>query len=186
MTRKLLPRAERQASIEQAAARAFGRTGFAATSMDDVAAEAGVTKVLVYRHVDSKEGLYRSILEQVSTRLRDEFTEAIGCRAPDPATTAHLATARADPDGYRLLFVHAQSEPEFATYAREIMAIIAAVADNAFGHAAPVGMRRWTTDLSVRYLIHHLGEKVHRPRPHLAEAQEALGSYRLRSKRSKT
>lgn len=150
MTRKLLPRAERQASIEQAAARAFGRTGFAATSMDDVADEAGVTKVLVYRHVDSKESLYRSILEQTSTRLREEFEAA---DAPDPATIAHLATARADGDAYRLLFVHAPNEPEFADYAEDIRAIIAGVADRAFGSDLDPELRLWAIDLVVRFLV---------------------------------
>ncbi|MGH9248879.1 MAG: helix-turn-helix domain-containing protein [Acidimicrobiales bacterium] len=41
-----------------AAARAFARGGFAATGLDDVAAEAGVSRVLTYRHFDSKEQLY--------------------------------------------------------------------------------------------------------------------------------
>ena len=40
--RRLLSREERQASILRAAARAFAGAGFAGTSMEDVAAEAGV------------------------------------------------------------------------------------------------------------------------------------------------
>jgi len=151
--RKLLPAAERLESIELAAARAFCRTGFSATSMADVALEAGVTKVLVYRHVNGKAGLYRSILERVSTTLRSEFTAALAADAPDPATTAHLTTARLDPDGYRLLFGHAEREPEFADYAGEIMAIIVDVADMAFGsHIAP-HLRKWATELTFRWLV---------------------------------
>jgi len=52
--RQLLSRADRQAQLLRAAATAFARAGFAATSMDDVAAEAGVTKLIVYRNFDSK------------------------------------------------------------------------------------------------------------------------------------
>ena len=66
-------RADRQAQLLRAAATAFARAGFAATSMDDVAAEAGVTKLIVYRNFDSKEDLYRSVLDGVSDRLRDEW-----------------------------------------------------------------------------------------------------------------
>lgn len=152
-TRRLLPRAERQLVIEQAAARAFVRTGFAATSMDDVAAEAGVTKVLVYRHVDSKEGLYRSILERVSTQLREEFSAAVQADVEDPATVAHLATARHDPDGYRLLFLHAEREPAFADYAAELMTLIVAVADEIFGEAVPSRLRTWSTHFTVAMLV---------------------------------
>jgi len=152
-TRKLLPAAERLDSIERAAARAFGRTGFSQTSMTEVALEAGVTKVLVYRHVAGKAGLYRSILERVSTTLRDEFTAALASDVADPATTAHLATARIDPDGYRLLFVHAEREPEFAAYAGEIMTVIVDVADMAFGDQVAPHLRRWATDLTFRWLV---------------------------------
>ena len=51
--------------------------GLAATSMDDVAAEAGVTRLIVYRNFESKEGLYRAVLERVATRLRDEFVAGL-------------------------------------------------------------------------------------------------------------
>ncbi|MEM7140922.1 MAG: TetR/AcrR family transcriptional regulator [Actinomycetota bacterium] len=151
--RRLLPAAERLDSIERAAARAFGRTGYAQTSMADVAIEAGVTKVLVYRHVDSKGGLYRSILERVSTELRDAFTDALATDVADPATVAHLTTARRDPDGYRLLFQHAEREPEFAAYAGEIMALIVDVADMAFGDLVEPHLRTWTTEVSFRWLV---------------------------------
>lgn len=152
-SRRLLPAAERLDSIERAAARAFGRTGYAQTSMADVADEAGVTKVIVYRHVDGKAGLYRSILERVSTRLRERFIEALADDRPDPAIVAHLATARDDPDGYRLLFLHAEREQEFAAYAGEIMTIIVDVADMAFGAALEPRFRGWATELSFRWLV---------------------------------
>ena len=51
---KLLRRPERRQALISAAARAFARDGFAAASLDDVAAEAGVTRVLIYRHFDSR------------------------------------------------------------------------------------------------------------------------------------
>src|SRR4051812_50069115 len=71
--RRLLRRDERQAQLLSAAATAFAHAGFAGTSMEDVAATAGVTKLIVYRHFDSKDELYRAVLTQVATRLREEF-----------------------------------------------------------------------------------------------------------------
>jgi len=103
-------RAERHDQILAAATRAFARSGFAATSLDDVAAEAGVSRVILYRHFDSKTDLYRAVLDTACQRLvatvgRDEFT---------PRTLDALLDAAAqDPDGFRLLFHHAAREPEF-------------------------------------------------------------------------
>ena len=73
-----LPRAERRQVILTGAARAFAAGGFDATSMEDIAEAAGVTKLIVYRHFESKEELYRAILEEVSGRLRAEVESMPG------------------------------------------------------------------------------------------------------------
>ena len=105
-----LRRAERRELLLVAATRAFARHGFAATSLDDVAREAGVSKVILYRHFESKADFYRAVLRRSEERLtaavgEGEFTmDTIGVL---------LATAAEDPDGFRLLFRHAAREPEF-------------------------------------------------------------------------
>src|SRR5437868_15341003 len=76
-TRQLLARPERQAAILRGAASAFARSGFAATSMEDVAAACEVTKLIVYRHFDSKEDLYRTILERVFHRMGEELERGL-------------------------------------------------------------------------------------------------------------
>src|SRR5436189_2824979 len=80
--RQLLARHERRAQLLRAAATAFAREGFAATSMEDVGTEAGVTKLIVYRHFATKEELYRDVLSQVARRLHEEFLR--GLNLPDP------------------------------------------------------------------------------------------------------
>jgi AcrR family transcriptional regulator len=116
--RVLLPRAERQEAILRGAAQAFARSGYAATSMEDVAAASGITKLIVYRHFDSKEELYRAVLERVSDRLAEEFLTRMS-RADRRGIGARsmLVVAREDPDGFSLLFRHAVREPQFAEYA---------------------------------------------------------------------
>src|SRR5205823_10867316 len=42
----------------------FGDRGYEGTTLDDVAAAAGVTKPIVYRHFGSKQGLYLALLER--------------------------------------------------------------------------------------------------------------------------
>lgn len=107
--RKLLPRAERRAALIESAKRAFLHGGFAATSIDQIAAEAGVSTVLIYRHFDSKADLYRAVLADV--RARFSTSEPTGF-SPE-RIDAIVEAARADPDGFRLLFRHAAREPEF-------------------------------------------------------------------------
>jgi AcrR family transcriptional regulator len=105
-----LRRAERREQLLAAATQAFARTGFAATSLDDIAAEAGISRVLLYRHFDSKTDLYRAVLDRAIQRL----TAAVGTRDYTYASIdALLGAAAEDPDGFRLLFHHAAREPEF-------------------------------------------------------------------------
>ncbi|MET8760768.1 TetR/AcrR family transcriptional regulator [Lentzea sp. NPDC004782] len=105
-----MPRAQRREQILDAATRAFARTGYVATGLDDVVAEAGVTLVLLYRHFDSKAGLYRAVLDRACNRL--ETTVGSG-DYDDGSIPALLRAAADDPDGFRLLFRHAVREPEF-------------------------------------------------------------------------
>ncbi|AYY11988.1 TetR/AcrR family transcriptional regulator [Actinobacteria bacterium YIM 96077] len=106
-------RADRREQLLAAATRAFARTGFAATSLDDVVAEAGVSRVILYRHFESKADMYRAVLERVCGRLE----EAVGSGDYDEGTIPDLLrAARADPDGFRLLFRYAAGEPEFREF----------------------------------------------------------------------
>lgn len=105
-----LRRAERHDQIVSAATRAFARAGFAATSLDDIAAEAGISRVILYRHFESKTDLYRAVLDRACLRLvstvgEDEFDAT--------SVGALLDAAAEDPDAFRLLFHHAAREPDF-------------------------------------------------------------------------
>ncbi len=154
--RVLLPRAERQETILRGAASAFAHSGYAATSMEDVAAASGITKLIVYRHFDSKEDLYRAVLERVSDRLAEEFLtrmsrddrRGIGARSL-------LVVAREDPDGFSLLFRHAVREPQFAEYAHSHRerALLAsrALLQPVLGHDRK--LLAWGTETVVSYMV---------------------------------
>jgi AcrR family transcriptional regulator len=121
---KLLPRAERRDAIFHGAARAFATSGFAHTSMEDVAAASGITKLIVYRHFGSKEELYREILQEVFDRLgqelRDELARPVRTGL-GPRTL--LTVAREDPAAFTLLWRQAAREPQFAAYAAELRSV---------------------------------------------------------------
>ena len=86
--------------------------------MEDVAAEAGITRLIVYRHFDSKEDLYRGGA-QPGHRAAGRGVGARAWRARDRGYVFRtlLTVAREQPDGYRLLFEHAAREPQFRTFA---------------------------------------------------------------------
>jgi AcrR family transcriptional regulator len=74
-TRKRVPRAEREQQMLEAADRVFARRGYEVASMDEIAAEVGVTKPMLYAYFGSKEGLYLASVqragEMLAQRLRD-------------------------------------------------------------------------------------------------------------------
>jgi AcrR family transcriptional regulator len=116
-----LPRAARRVQLLEAAARAFLDRGFDGTSMEDVAQEAGVSRLIVYRIFESKHELYRAVLAQVTSALADQFVgvglDEIRTRG---AARMMLPVARAHPDAFRLLWRHAWHEPAFVDQAREL------------------------------------------------------------------
>lgn len=153
-TRQLLPRGERQAQVLRAAARAFARSGYVSTSMEDVSAEAGVTKLIVYRHFDSKEELYRAVLTRVSERLETEFLAGLASDEPGFAVPALLTVAREDPDGFRLLWVHAAREPQFADFAADARAGAVTAADELVGvDLGDAPDRPWVDRMIASYVV---------------------------------
>ena len=113
-----LPRAQRREQILAAATRAFGRGGFAATGLDDIAAEAGITRVILYRHFDSKTDLYQAVLDRFCSVLSTHVAEPVG-GFTDASIDGLLRAAAAEPAGFRLLFQHSAREPEFKAQAEQ-------------------------------------------------------------------
>ncbi|MGC4939956.1 TetR/AcrR family transcriptional regulator [Kribbella sp. DT2] len=143
---KLLKRPERRRALIKAAARAFARGGYAATNLDDVAAEAGVSRVLIYRHFESKTQLYEAVLADVSDQLRTATGH------PDHATANSLqglvAAAQDNPDGFRLFFRQSGQEPEFRRHANELRAAMKATAHPYLEQVIHDQARlRWAADL---------------------------------------
>ena len=61
---------ERRARILEAAEHEFAARGYHSTSMDEIAAAAGISKPVLYDHFSSKLDLYRQLTEGI----RDELT----------------------------------------------------------------------------------------------------------------
>lgn len=65
-------RAATHYAIVKAALTAFGEQGFAAISVDEIAARAGIAKGGVYHHFQNKTEIFQAVLEQVSDEIMRE------------------------------------------------------------------------------------------------------------------
>jgi AcrR family transcriptional regulator len=96
--------------ILDGAASAFAKAGYAGTSMEEIAAAANVSKLLLYRDFAGKRELYQAVLDRTIARIHEHVPD----EASNEALRNLISAARADPDGFTLLFRHAAREPEFA------------------------------------------------------------------------
>lgn len=88
---------------------AFVESGYHATSMDEIAERAGVSKPVLYQHFDGKLELYLGLLETQSDKLIDQLEAALASsddNAERVAATvrAYFEFADAPDDAHRLLF----------------------------------------------------------------------------------
>ena len=75
----------RPAELAAAALELFVEKGFAATRLDDVAARAGVSKGTLYLYFDSKDALFRAVIEESVLPLIAEVEARIEALKDDPA-----------------------------------------------------------------------------------------------------
>jgi len=143
-----LPRAQRREQILTAATEAFARSGFAATGLEDIAAEAGITRVILYRHFDSKTDLYQAVLDRMCARLDAHVEEPVG-GFTDASIDGLLAAAAESPAGFRLLFQHALREPEFSERIGKFRADITSAAFLQISALVPdEALARWAAQLA--------------------------------------
>lgn len=104
-----LPRAEREQQTLDVAQVLFAQHGYAAVTMDDVAAAVGVTKPLLYNYFGNKERLYLACLGRTADGLIARLTEAF-MQAHDPgeglraALRAFFAFVEADRASWLVLY----------------------------------------------------------------------------------
>ncbi len=96
-------------ALLRAARRQFGAEGYDGTSLEAIAAEAGVTTGAVYHHFAGKKGLFLAVAELIEADL---LARALAAAHPDPLTAVGqafvaLVDAGAVPDVHRILFLDA-------------------------------------------------------------------------------
>jgi len=105
-----LPRAEREQQILDFAHARFAAHGYGAVTMEEVAADAGVTKPLLYAYFGNKEQLYLACMERAGDAMLATVVEAVAAAAAGPVDAlrrgmrAFFAFVAEDRDAWRVLF----------------------------------------------------------------------------------
>jgi AcrR family transcriptional regulator len=173
--RTRLPRAEREQQLLDIAHARFAAHGYGAVTMEDVAAEAGVTKPLLYAYFGNKERLYLACME----RAGDALLATIGATVADadgPADTlrrgirAFFAFVDEDRDAWRVLFDETlPAGGEIARRTGEYRERLVGLVAQALLNRLPARRRAWHAT-EIEALSHAL-----------LGAAEALGRWWLRT-----
>jgi AcrR family transcriptional regulator len=148
----------RRAQIIETAAGAFLQAGFDGTSMEEVAQNAGITRVFLYRNFDNKRHLYRAVLSSVTDEFVAEFEDRdiADIRRRGGIVRVVLGIARRHPDAFRLLWRHAAHEPAFAEFARNFRLVVVRYAEAMIaidGRVNEPQMIRWCATTLAAHLL---------------------------------
>jgi AcrR family transcriptional regulator len=139
-------RSARRESLLDAADRIVQRDG-PAVSMASIAAEAGITKPILYRHFGDKGGLYAALAERHTDRLLASLQSALateGTPRERVARTvdAYLRTIETEPQVYRFL-VHSAEIQTTAAAAGQVQSFLNRLSSLlAAGIAVELGLTR--------------------------------------------
>jgi len=85
----------------------FAEKGYDATSIEEIASRAGVSKPVVYEHFGGKEGLYAVVVDREMSDLLNRLTDALAAGHPrvlvEQAALALLTYIEEETDGFRIL-----------------------------------------------------------------------------------
>jgi AcrR family transcriptional regulator len=102
-------RAKRRRQLVEAALKAIRRHG-AGVGMDEIAASAGTSKTVLYRHLGDRAGLYRAVVAAVDERILEEIAAAEAAVGGHDTVgriaamvRAYLEMVERDPEIYRFV-----------------------------------------------------------------------------------
>jgi len=101
--------AENRAKLLSAARKAFAEKGFAAAAMDELTAEAGLTRGALYHNFGDKRGLLAAVVDQIDAGMAARAQQA-AARAANPcegllAEGAAYIEMALDPEGQRIVLL---------------------------------------------------------------------------------
>jgi AcrR family transcriptional regulator len=100
--------AQRRGQLLDIGRELFAQRGYEATSIEEIAAHADVSKPVVYEHFGGKEGLYAVVVDREMQLLLERFTSALSAPGPpremlQRAALVLLEYIEDETDGFRVL-----------------------------------------------------------------------------------
>jgi AcrR family transcriptional regulator len=119
--RRRLPAAQRRETLIAAASEVFAQRGYERASLDQVAEQAGVTKVIVYRHFASKKDLYLELLAIHRDQLVGTLAQGMSGKAPLAERVPAVADSwfsyvEANGFAWRMLFQDTTGDPDIRAF----------------------------------------------------------------------
>jgi AcrR family transcriptional regulator len=107
MNRKRMTGTQRREQLIDIGRRLFAERGFEGTHIEEIAAQAGVSKPVVYEHFGGKEGLYAVVIDREVERLLGMATTVLGGdhtrQKFETAAITLLRYIEENADGFRIL-----------------------------------------------------------------------------------
>ncbi|MEU6740581.1 TetR family transcriptional regulator [Streptosporangium sandarakinum] len=124
---------ERREQLIQISRSLFAEKGFDGTSVEEIAATAGVSKPVVYEHFGGKEGVYAVVVDREMDKLLGMVTEALAASHAlvklERAALALLAYVEENSEGFRILVRDSHAASGTGTFASLINDIASQVED---------------------------------------------------------
>lgn len=139
--RRKLPRADRERQMLRVAAAVFGRRGYHAASMDEIARRCGVTKPMLYAYFGSKDGLYLATVDRMGRHLVAAVERLLA--EPDADKRLRLGVdvvldfIRRDRHGWAVLYAEGLGEGPVAKHVARYREAIVQAAALTLANAAP-------------------------------------------------
>jgi AcrR family transcriptional regulator len=102
-----LTAAARRAQLIEVGRTVFAERGYEATSVEEIAARAKVSKPILYDHFGGKEGLYAVVVDREVEYILSSIAVAVNSGAPrarvEQAALAYLTYVKERPEGFAIL-----------------------------------------------------------------------------------
>jgi AcrR family transcriptional regulator len=149
---------ERREQLLDVSRALFAEKGFEATSIEEIAHRAGVSKPVVYEHFGGKEGIYAVVVDREMQRLMDQIVDALdGGSHPrellERAASALLDYIEGSTDGFRILVRDSPVASSSGTFS-SLLNDIASQVEHILGlHFAEQGYDRKLAPLYAQALV---------------------------------
>jgi AcrR family transcriptional regulator len=148
---------ERREQLVGVARSLFSERGFEASSVEEIAERAGVSKPVVYQHFGGKEGLYAVVVDREVTALTERITAALDVPHPklaaQAAADAFLGYIEEREEGFRVLLRDAPSEMAGSSFASVLVDVAASAEGLLLEEFGERGFDETTAPMYARMLV---------------------------------